>query len=329
MKTAEEIAEQAIAKFEDEEAGTDTSVVEDDKKVDDTKDTKDDKQTDDTKDKSTVDTKSDDDKGKTDDKTDDTKDTPEFTADDALEVVEDAKPIGAAPTSSSGVVLSPAEQKYIADNIAQIGEPVVFVGKLGDKAVSYKVYDVNQLPSDFQPDSVVAFQQGVSRINSMNQTAERMINDFRGQQSQAATADFDKRENEGIRQDVAELQKEGDFPKFKVQPGQKGFDDDPAAKQMAEVLDIMTKRNDQYLKEYQQGRPYRHIGFREAFDIQAKAQPAKDQDKAQKQEDKERKQVADRVGSNRGLTASKLEKPRVTSGVTVSDILNKYEHEEW
>jgi hypothetical protein len=125
---------------------------------------------------------------------------------------------------------------------------------------------------------------------------------------------------------VAELQKDGLFPKFKIQPGQKGFDDDPAAQQMAEVLEIQTKTNDQYMKEYQQGRPYKHIGFKEAFDDWQKLNDGKKQQTAQKEEDTERKGIADKVGTNRGMAASKIVKPTVRSGTTMRDIMNRIDN---
>lgn len=254
----------------------------------------------------------------------------EFTADDAPEVEEVEQP--SAPTDANNVQLSPAEQKYLADNIEQIGEPVVFTGKVGDKEVSYKVYDVNQLPDAFVPDSVVAFNKGVSRINAMNDKAQSMLNDYRANQSQAQARDFEQRENEGIRLDVADLQKEGRFPKFKVAPGTPGFDDDPAAQQMAEVLKVMAERNQLYLEQFNQGRPYRHIGFTEAFDIWERSQPktaAKSkEDAAQDKEDAERKRKAETSAANQGQNPNSMSKAVIPRGTTVRDILNRIDADD-
>ena len=189
-----------------------------------------------------------------------------------------------------------------------------------------KVFDPTQIPRDFQFNSqadLLAAQQGFGRLETK---AQQLLGNFRNQQSQTQANDFEVRENEGIRQDVAELQKDGYFPKFKVQPGQKGFDDDPAAKEMASVLDIMTKQNEQYMKEYQQGRPYKHIGFKEAFDTYQKLNDGKKQDKAQKDEDQERKAIADKVGTGQGYSASKVVKPTVRPGTTMRDILNRIDN---
>lgn len=249
-----------------------------------------------------------------------------FTADDALEVEEPAS-APQVPTDAAGVQLSTAEQKYVVDNI---GEPLVIRGMQGTgdnaKEVELKVFDPTQIPRDFQFGSqadLLAAQQGFSRLETK---AQQLLGNFRNQQSQTQANDFQVRENEGIRQDVAELQKDGYFPKFKVQPGQKGFDDDPAAKEMASVLDIMTKQNEQYMKEYNQGRPYKHIGFKEAFDTYQKLNDGKKQDKAQKDEDQERKAIADKVGTGRGYSASKVVKPTVRPGTTMRDILNRIDN---
>jgi hypothetical protein len=249
-----------------------------------------------------------------------------FTADEAAEVEEAETPTQAPPTDAAGVQLSTAEQKYVVDNI---GEPLVIHGMRGDKEVELKVFDPTQIPRDFTFGSqadLLAAQQGFQRLENK---AQQLLGNFRNEQSQTQAADFEKRENEGIRQDVAELQKDGDFPKFKIQPGQKGFDDDPAAQQMAEVLDIMTKTNEQYMKEYQQGRPYKHIGFKEAFDTFQKVNAGKQKQTAQKEEDTERKEIAKKVGNGRGLSSSNVVKPTVKSGTTTRDLLNRIEMGEY
>jgi hypothetical protein len=254
-------------------------------------------------------------------KKDEKVDEGEFTADDALEVEEPKTP-EAPPTDAAGVVLSTAEQKYVVDNI---GEPMTIHGTRGDKEVELKVYDPTQIPKDFQFGSqadLLAAQQGFQRLENK---AQQLLGNFRNEQTQSQNADYEKRENEGIRQDVAELQKDGLFPKFKIQPGQKGFDDDPAAKQMAEVLEIQTKTNNQYMAEYQQGRPYKHIGFKEAFDISQRLGDGKKKETEQKQEDQERKEISNKVGTARGLSTAKVVKPTIRSGTSTRDILNRIE----
>lgn len=169
-------------------------------------------------------------------------------------------------------------------------------------------------------------------FQSLEQKANSLLGNYRQQQSDAAALDFERRENEGIRADLADLQKAGQFPKFTKRPGDEGFDETPQAKQMAEVIAIMQDRNSTYMKQYQQGRPYKHIGFAEAFELwQAKnpqVQAEKKRDDDQKKEDQERKKAAEDGKSNRGSTGMNIRKPTIRSGTTIRDILARVDAEE-
>lgn len=253
----------------------------------------------------------------------------EFTADDALEV--DVPETPKAPTDNAGIQLSPAEQKHIADNI---GEPIVIRGMRGDKEVEIKAYSPQDIPTDFKfanDQQIMAAQTGFMQLE---QKANTLLGNFRQTQSQTAAQDFEQRENEGIRGDVADLQKDGRFPKFTVRPGETGFDDSPEAKQMAEVLEIMTERNQLYLKQYEQGRPYKHIGFSEAFDMWEAKSPKKAADKKlddeQAAEDKVRREKgAERSDSNRGMNSSNIVRPTIKAGTTTRDILTRIDNEDF
>lgn len=340
-----QVVEQAIAKADAEDAGIDTT------KQDDKKD--DSKAQDDSASKSAAsrDSKAADDKGaaKDDDKGADTAKKSgeeaakteddkkgEFTADDALEVEEptppaDGKP--AAPTDNAGIALSPAEQTYIKDNI---GEPIVLRGykEVDGKLEPYEVkaFAWENVPRDFKFASDADFGNAQNAFNRLDQKATNLLGQYRQQQSESVRNDFERRENDGIKADVADLQKEGRFPKFTVQPGADGFDDSPEAQQMADVLKVMAQKNEMYLKQYEQGRPYKHIGFAEAFDLWEKSNPdrqaAKKADDDQKKEDDERKtKAADRSDSNRGMSTSNIVKPTVRPGTTTRDILARIDAE--
>lgn len=328
-----QIVEQAIAKQEAEEAGI---VVDDDSK--NPKGGDDDKPKDEPKKgaeddkagkpKSGEDDKPAGDKGDADKSDKKDEEEGEFTADDALEVETPKQPDQpAAPTDNAGIQLSTAEQKHIADNI---GEPIVIKGFTGEgdnlKEVEIKAYSPRDIPANFKfanDQQLLAAQEGFRQLENR---AQQLLGNYRQTQSQTAAQDFERRENEGIRQDVADLQKEGRMPKFRVQPGAEGFDDDPAAKQMAEVLQIMSDKNDTYLKQFQQGRPYRHIGFAEAFDIWERNNPSKQAEKAandkQADEDKDRKRGAERGNQQPGTEPSgNIIKPTVGAGTSTRDIL--------
>lgn len=257
----------------------------------------------------------------------------EFTADDALEVEVPKAP--EAPTDNAGIQLSPAEQKHIADNI---GEPIIIRGMRGEgenaKEVEIKAYSPQDIPADFKfanDQQLVAAQNGFMQLE---QKANQLLGNFRQNQSNANAQDYERRENEGIRADVADLQKEGKFPKFTVRPGEAGFDDSPEALQMAEVLTIMSDRNEAYLKQYEQGRPFKHIGFTEAFEIWERQSPdrqaARKTDEEQAAEDKARKERgAERGDSNRGMSSSNIVKPTVRSGTTTRDLLARIDAEDF
>jgi hypothetical protein len=256
----------------------------------------------------------------------------DFTADDAVEVDAPAQP--EAPKDNAGIQLSPDEQKHIVDNI---GEPIVIRGIRGEgenaKEVEIKAYGPNDIPADFKFANDQQRMVAQTGFYNIEQRANKLLGEFRQNQSAQAARSFEERENEGIRADVAELQKAGRFPKFTVRPGDAGFDDSPEARQMAEVLGIMTERNEMYLKQYNQGRPYKHIGFSEAFEIWESRSPARAQaqkaDEAQKKEDDERRERgAERGASNRGMNPSNIVKPTIRPGTTTRDILSRIDADD-
>lgn len=256
----------------------------------------------------------------------------EFTADDALEVEQPKTP--EAPTDNAGIQLSPAEQKHIVEHI---GEPIVIRGIRGEgdnaKEVEIKAYGPNDIPADFKFANDQQRTAAATSFYNIEQRANKLLGEFRQNQSQADARSFEQRENEGIRADVADLQKEGKFPKFTVRPGEAGFDDTAEAKQMAEILNVMTDRNATYLAQYNQGRPYKHIGFAEAYDIWAAKSPKvaadKKADDAQAEEDKERgERGAERGASNRGMNPSNIVKPTIRPGTTTRDILNRIDADD-
>jgi len=255
----------------------------------------------------------------------------EFTADDAVEIEAPKPNEPQTPTDNAGIQLSPEEQKHIADNI---GQPIVIRGMQGDKEVEIKAYSPNDIPTDFKFANDQQLAAATTGFQQLETKANQLLGNFRQNQSQAATQDFEQRENEGIRADVADLQKEGRFPKFTVRPGDAGFDDSPEAQQMAEVLNVMTERNEMYFKQYQQGRPYKHIGFSEAYDIWERNSPKKaEEDKKNADQDKEdedrHKRGAERSDSNRGMNPSNIVKPTVKAGTTTRDILNRIDNDDF
>lgn len=259
----------------------------------------------------------------------------EYTADDALEVDDTPAPVNNAPVDQAGIQLSPTEQKYIVDNI---GDPLVLNGYKLDKdgnqvEYSVKAYSWANVPRDFKFVSEADQGQAATAFNALEQKANNLVQEKRAEQSRQAALDYEARENEAIRSDIADLQKEGRMPKFRVRPGEPGFDEDPAAQIVAEVEKIMADKNAQYLNDHNtKGKAYRHIGFEQAYDIYERTNPARQAarktDAAQDAEDKARKSKAERGDSNRGDIPKNIMKATVAAGTTNRDLMAMLDAEE-
>lgn len=226
----------------------------------------------------------------------------------------DLPPAPRKPEESAKASNLTPEQQYIYDNL-----PTISVRGADNRVYNVKVD--TELPEDFDFATKAEERTFYRNLSAQELNARELQGQF-NQTAQAQQAqDFEARENESIRQDVADLQREGLMPRFKVKVTDPKFDTDPATKQMQEVLDVMSERNEQYLKEYQQGRAYRHIGFSEAFRLWERTSDTGKQQSQQRTEDGERKRVADRTKSSQGLSATELTKPVVRSGTRTQDIL--------
>lgn len=221
-------------------------------------------------------------------------------------------PTDATPPPPAGN-LTP-EQQFIYDNL-----PTLSVrGKDGHM---YNVKVDTELPESFDFASKADERSFYRDLTAQELNARELRNQFMQSANAQQAANFEERENESIRQDVADLQREGVMPRFKLKVEDPKFDGDPAAKQMQEILDVMTDRNEQYLKEFQQGRSYRHIGFKEAYDVWAKTSKEGKAHTEQQKEDRERKGIADKVTSRPGLAQAELAKPVVRSGTSTRDLM--------
>lgn len=213
------------------------------------------------------------------------------------------------------------ETKYIVDNLPYITARI----KDGDGVKEVQVKSPTQLPENFE---FASKRDELLFINAQNAQENRALvlqSKFQQDQQNTQTQQFEERENAMIREDVAQLQKEGELARFKTKMDDPKFDEDPTTQEVQKVMDFMENRNQQYLAEYNQGRPFRHIGFREAFYMYQRTEAPKT---AQAQEDKERKELANRLTGNQGLTSTEMKKATVRSGTRIEDILNRIE-QEW
>lgn len=220
------------------------------------------------------------------------------------------------PKQGSNTQYSP-EQQYILDNLTPITVRGMVNGS--DEVKEFKVLAPEQLPQGFkfidERESAIANKA----FATLETKAERLQVDFRTQQSAKSSQEFVEREKQADREDIGRLQRDKEIPRFKADPDSPEFDKDPGVQLVQDVLDFKDKRNDQYAKEYQAGRPYKHIGFEEAFRMYRHQNPDKVND-AQSKEDKARKDLARRTVSTTSGDVRTPEKPRAHSGMGSRDL---------
>lgn len=289
MSTAAELTEAAIA-------GLDDSLQPTDKPVDDTTPTA-------PEPAEPVDTPA---EGK-DPKEGETEDDNGFTADEVTDEPQpETKPApDIAPLDTSG--LEP-EAKYIYDNLPQIATRI----KDGDSLKTVQVKSWAQLPEDVEFATKRDELAFINAITAQEYRARDLQQQFQRSQQEVSAKDFSKKEDTAVMADIADLQKQGLMAKFKGSRDDPEFKDDAAAQQVEDVLDYMRKQNAQYLADYQNGKPMRYIGFREAFILHQHGKGT--QTPAEVEEDTERQQLARKTQVNRGLATSELKKPAYKSG---------------
>ena len=224
-----------------------------------------------------------------------------YTIDEGEEEAEDEEP---APTNSTQA--SPnqftAEQQYILDNIS----PIRVRGEVDGKVNEYEVLAPDQLPQGFKFLDDRDMALATKSFAMLETKAEQLQNEYRNQATVKAGQEFKAKEDAADRQDIGALQRSGDLPKFTVAPTDPKFEQDPNVQLVQDILDFKEAQNQKYFDEYQAGRPYKHIGFEEAFRMFKREQPAK-ANQAQVKEDAERKNVAKRTT---GSKSNKADAPR-------------------
>jgi hypothetical protein len=230
-------------------------------------------------------------------------------ADDSVDTPTDKLPD--APASFT------PEEKYIVDNLPLI---TVRVRLADDSIKTMQVRSAADLPRDMKGIATPYEDKQFDLANAAQETRARELQTYyRQHQTQLQAQEFEKKENQSIRDDIADLQREGEIPKFKAQPGTKAFENDPAAKLVQEVIEFMNERNDKYLADSNNGKAYKHIGFAEAFELHAKAPVDKNSST--------RKEAANKLKTRQGSTPSKAPKTPV-SGRTLKEVAAEFDNFE-
>lgn len=224
--------------------------------------------------------------------------------DDASDDTPQPKQEAAAVSSN----LSP-ELQYVVDNL----QPLKVRGTVpgSEDVQEFTVYDPSQLPQGFRYTDDRERDIATKAFVSMETRAEKLVNDFRNQESTKAAKAFKESEERSDWGDIASLQKSGDIPKFKLKPTDPKFDEDPAAQLIEAVLEYKDNINQKYLEQANAGAPYRHIGFEDAFLRYKKENPTTVKSEAQTKEDKDRKDFAARTRGANGSEAQSQEKAPV------------------
>lgn len=237
-----------------------------------------------------------------------------YTIDDEEDKSEEQE--SDAPTEAAEQSQLTAEQQYILKGIS----PITVKGTVGDdKVQEFKVYSPEQLPQGFKYVDDRESATANKNFSLLENQAEKLQNDFRTQENTKSAKAFKEAEDTADRADIGRLQRDGELPRFKIDSNDPKFAEDPAAVLIQEVLDFKDEKNQQYLKESQAGRPFRHIGFEEALLMYQRSKPAK-VDTAQDKEDKEREALAKRTSGTTGTKYTDESKPRVHSGMGSMDL---------
>ena len=238
----------------------------------------------------------------------------EYTADDIAsdeeEVYEEPK---VEQPKEAATNLSP-EQAFIFNSL-----PDINVQAADGKYYTIKV--PSQLPADFEfanKREEIIFNQNVA---AQELNARDLQNQFKTQETQRQGAEFQEKVNASVRSDVAELQREGIFPKFRTPIDSPNFEKDAAAVEMQAVLDLMETRNTGYLEQAQKGQPFRFVGFKEAYDIYTAQQARAERQKNVRNEDSARKTIAKKSSNSAGAYEPSIVKPSVRPGTTTRDLL--------
>lgn len=238
----------------------------------------------------------------TDDKTEDDKEGDEDEDEDDDYFTEPETPAAVETPKPPAEVVEGSEDKYVLDRLAKIPVNVVVAGADGKDVIqSVQVYGNGDLPAGFKGFATPLEGENyraalaVQIARALDLRKEYKVNAERTQVARQQE-EFTQKENRAIAEDLTELRTEGLFPKFKGTPGTREFNQSEGAKEFDKTVAFMNKKNDEYVQRANQGKSYRHIGFREAYEMMHGQNPKA----AEQAEDKARKAIAAKTRSGRG-----------------------------
>lgn len=252
-------------------------------------------------------TESEDDEGEESDEDDDDDDD-YFTSTDEAEDDKTAKTVASVDIPAAPSVTQTDESKFILDNLSKISVNVIVEGSDGKDVIqAVSVYGYGDLPTNFKgyanPREGELFRGAVTAQELKAQQLQTQYQQTKQQNDiKKASEEYTVKENKAIAEDLTELRREGIFPHFKGNPGTKEFNDSEGAKEFDKTVAFMNKKNDEYVQRANTGKNYRHIGFREAYEMLHGQNPKA----AEQAEDRARKKIAGKVVSKRGARAQTI-----------------------
>jgi hypothetical protein len=187
-----------------------------------------------------------------------------------------------------------------------------------------------KIPSQLPPNFEFATKQEEIIFNNslaeQTKNAERRRDEYFQQQNDIASKQFEIAERREIKQQMAELQKEGLLPTFtKNTP----VDTDPRAEVARKVMDLYETENNRRIEASNRtGAPFSRITYRDAFDRYIRDNPVEvKEDKTAKElkaEDKERKEITSKnsiLNRNSASGSDTEEQPKIPSTRRMSDML--------
>lgn len=233
-------------------------------------------------------------------------DEPEDDDDYVTKVDLDEKPETPVTTTPS----QEAEAEFVLAKLQKISVRIIN-GK--DETETVEVYGYGDLPKDYKG-IATAYEAGVFQTAVTEQLGKvkDLQGQFRNDQQQKMVDAEAEKENRSIARDLQDLRADSVFPKFKGEPGTREFDTSAGAKEFDRVVAFMNERNAEYVRLANRGEAYRHIGFKEAFELLNPGLKEKSN-----KEEQARRIVARKNKSGTGTPATKITRsPRQVSNLT-------------
>ena len=226
------------------------------------------------------------------------------------------------PTTPPEVPTPPSnfsnEDKYVLDNLPPINVRVVMAD---DSVKTLQVKGTGELPRDIKgiatPFEAEQFHQA---IGDQLLKATQLRGFYQQNQSTIMTQEFQAKENAAIREDIRELNREGNIPAIKGNPGTKEFNESEGGALINEVIEFMNTKNAQYEAASQSGKAYRRIGFADAFAMMGKVTSSPKNNSA-------RRDAARKLVSKQGATTRTRQKAPV-GGRTVQQVAAEFDEYE-